>query len=576
LHKVNGVVIEVPSEKMSAEDMRYVETLANKRSLKSSSENHGSDDDEPLASRRLSLREGVKPPPKKGSKTDWFEFFLNAGCDLDDCTRYATSFERDKIDESILPDITEGTMRSLGLREGDIIRVRKEIDKRKPKDAQERPIVELDKQADVTAGRSSPTKRNTVSPAPNLFAGPNGALKISTQRRGRPQPSKTLPPTNVDITAISSVTDQMQRASTASPVQAPPRTSSASLLVSSGFDDDAWTNRPSSTKPLTPTPPAHVALRAPSAPPTVASHAVRALSPPTAPSQSLPTSSQAQPASTDLALPTVHALSQSITPSQSLPTPSQSQPAIKSLASTTENDVFEQLARLSQLRVQTPAVSPPTAPLPNNNIPPIVSPPPRSFASGMGIGASPVPMGRIQTPSAAPMQQPQMTNVPRGPFAPVPANQSLLQPLIPTTTGFNSFVPTRPVSNNGSQLQQPQQSFLSSQPTGFLGPAMSNPTGFLPSFRSPGPQSQTSGFQPTGLQPQPTGFQPSFQTSGPQSQMHGFQPSGMQSQPTGFTPSVGMMSQPTGALGGINFGNMALPPPNSDLGQIRSSAFLLV
>ncbi|KAH9031353.1 hypothetical protein EDB85DRAFT_1836537, partial [Lactarius pseudohatsudake] len=55
-------------------------------------------------------------------------FFLNAGYDVDDCTRYASSFERDKIASSILPDITEGTLRTLGLREGDIIRVAKVIE----------------------------------------------------------------------------------------------------------------------------------------------------------------------------------------------------------------------------------------------------------------------------------------------------------------------------------------------------------------------------------------------------------------------------------------------------------------
>ena len=70
-------------------------------------------------------------------------------------------------------------------------------------------------------------------------------------------------------------------------------------------------------------------------------------------------------------------------------------------------------------------------------------------------------------------------NGPRGPYAPVPSNQSLLQPLIPTTTGFNSFIPTRP-GNVSLQGQQPQ-SFMPSQVTGFPNnpqPIMSPPTGF--------------------------------------------------------------------------------------------------
>ncbi|KAH9172940.1 hypothetical protein EDB89DRAFT_2162340 [Lactarius sanguifluus] len=84
------------------------------------------------AKRRQSLQT-VPAPTKKAPPVDWFEFFLNTGCDVDDCTRYASSFERDKIDEAILPDITEGTLRTLGLREGDIIRVAKVIEVRRPK-----------------------------------------------------------------------------------------------------------------------------------------------------------------------------------------------------------------------------------------------------------------------------------------------------------------------------------------------------------------------------------------------------------------------------------------------------------
>ncbi|THH12846.1 hypothetical protein EW146_g7320, partial [Bondarzewia mesenterica] len=271
LHKVNGVVIEVPSEKMSVEDMNFVTKLMSRKQSSGSPVPRSSadDDDEPLAARRTSLRtDPRKQPnrvaPKKGPTVDWFEFFLNAGCDIDDCTRYASAFERDKIDEAILADITEGTMRSLGLREGDIIRVRKAIEQRAPKPASKSTADENQVQRDEElAGQllSEETKQHPVASPPNLFAGPGGALK--TARRGRPQPSKSLPPTSVDINAISTASDQIQRSVTpqaaspngiASPVQAPARTASA-LAVSSGFDDDAWTNRPSSTKPIAPTPP---------------------------------------------------------------------------------------------------------------------------------------------------------------------------------------------------------------------------------------------------------------------------------------------------------------------------------
>jgi hypothetical protein len=62
-------------------------------------------------------------------------------------------------------------------------------------------------------------------------------------------------------------------------VQAPARSNSA---VPSGFDDDAWTNRPSSTKPVAPTPP--VPERVPSLPPIPGALPTTPSQPPRAPS----------------------------------------------------------------------------------------------------------------------------------------------------------------------------------------------------------------------------------------------------------------------------------------------------
>ncbi|KAI0796812.1 hypothetical protein C8Q75DRAFT_802490 [Abortiporus biennis] len=542
LHKTNGVVIEVPSEKMSPDDLKYVDKLINK-SRKSD------EDDVPLAQRQQSLMTGAavaRPrsasrasPPKKGPTIDWFEFFLNAGCDVDDCSRYATSFERDKMDESILPDITESVLRSLGLREGDIIRVKKAIESRSPKSSEDSKKEQLKRDEELAkqlqAEEDGGAKRG---PAPNLFAGPNGALKTNV-RRGRPQTStNSRLPTTVDLNSLSSASDQIQRSttplvasptSTTSPVNAPPRASSAAPVVS-GFEDDAWTNRPSSTKPMTPTPaPSAATPRAPSAPP--APPAPPAPAPaPIVQTQSLP----------NAASPPV------------APTPPQ--PTGSGLAKTTESDIFDQLARLSQLRVASPA-----APQPQSAS--IVSPPPAGFRSGMGMGPSPVPMGQHlqaqQTGMLPPVQSPPI-NGPRGPYAPVLANQGLLQPLVPTNTGLTGFVPTRPQSTPSTLQPQPsfqsQPSFLSSQPTGF----QPQPTGF---------QMQPTGFQPqpTGFQPQPTGFQP--------------QPTGFQSQPmlqTGFPNSGPLLSQPTGFNGayGNNFGGAPSPiPPVPPIPPMPTNSF---
>ncbi|KAK7696019.1 hypothetical protein QCA50_000659 [Cerrena zonata] len=519
LHKINGVVIEVPAEKMSAEDMAYVEkaTAAAKPAPKDDD-----DDDEPLVNRRKSLQPQARAQAKKGPTVDWFEFFLNAGCDLDDCTRYAHAFEKDKIDEAILPDLTESVMRTLGLREGDIIRVKKAIETRKPKTDEKAEQIRRDEElARQLQAEESGGKRGQ---APNLFAGPNGALKNNSMRRGRPQPSKSLPPASVDLTSITSASDQIQRTSTptlvASPTGTqtspapvnPPARSSSVGTPAIGFDDDAWTNRPSSTKPLTPTPAA--AARAPSAPPAPTP-------PPAPPAPAAPAPPVAAP---------VIAQSQS-----SPPAPARPQSAGTNLANTTESDIFDQLARLSAYKKPT---SPPIV------SPPITTSPPIGYQTGMGMGSSPAPMGQHlqaqQTGMLPPPQSQLNPNAPRGPYAPVPANAALLQPLIPTMTGFNSFIPTRPASTPSSfQPPPPQPSFLNPQPTGFpqmQQPLMSQPTGFMQS----GPLLS----QPTGM---PNGnFGNGFGNIPPvpplpmnngMNGMNGFNP--VQINPTGFNPGYG-------------------------------------
>lgn len=488
LHKVNGVVIEVPSEKMSLEDMRYVERLMAKKSPGAGSQSHRrttDEDDQPLAFKRQGeATKKVAAQPKRGPSMDWFEFFLSAGCDIDDCTRYATSFEKDKIDETILPDITESTMRSLGLREGDIIRVNKVIQQKYTKTkSPSQDQIARDEELARKLQEEEDGKKSTPSPAPNLFASPGGLLKNNTQRRGRPQPSKTLPPSTVDMGAIGSASEQIKRTgsplvTTNSPTTVvPERPSSTIAGAKTGFDDDAWTNRPGAKSSPAPTPLAN-APRPPSAPP--ASQTVTATPPPSVPPVVL--------------------------------TENQSQES-KVGPAKTDADIFDQLARLSQLRTNRTAPSPsPVSAPPTVNLT-VTSP---GYNNGLGMGTSSIPLGQhLLNQQTGPLSQ--QYNSPRGPFAPVPANQSLLQPLVPTTTGFNSFVPTRAGS-------VPPQSFL---------------------------------------QPQPTSISPG-------------NPQHLVTQPTGFPASGTMITQPTGVSTG-SFGTFAVPPsiPNVSTLPVSTSKHIL-
>ncbi|KAG6814202.1 hypothetical protein H0H92_000879 [Tricholoma furcatifolium] len=500
LHKVNGVIVEVPSEKMSIEDMKYVERLTSK-GARSTPNKQMSEDDIPLGLTRNASRSGPPPtatrsaPPKSAPKIDWFDFFLSAGCDLDDCTRYAASFERDKLDETLLPDITEATMRLLGVREGDIIRITKAIEKRKPTDNLQKPSAYTQEQVrrDEELARRLQAQESARGTAPNLFATPGGALKTQT-RRGRPTTSASSPPVAVDIKAISSASEQIPRTSspqvltpTSAPISsnaanAPPRSSSAAPAVS-GFDDDAWTNRPSSTKPLVGTP----APRVPSAPP------VQPAAPPPPNPATVPAPAPVAPA------PAPAVAQTSSAPPSTSATPAQPD---NNLTNRTEADIFEQLARYGEMRnKQVTPVQPPSSTSPSITVPP-------SFQAGLGMGSSPAPMGQLLQ---APLTIPQSAsyNGPRGPFAPVPANQGLLQPLIPTRTGFTGMIPTHappasvsPFSNSASPP------FLSQQPTGFSPalPLTTQPTGMpLNGFNT---MQASSPFTP--IQNQFTGFNPNF------------------------------------------------------------------
>jgi actin cytoskeleton-regulatory complex protein SLA1 len=144
LHKLNGVKIAVPIAKMSLEDIEYVEKATGL----------SFDEDKPLsaikkgrpAPAQLQQQSYTRPSPplqqtprvgitidrSNGGAPrkdyDWFDFFLSCGVEVQTCQRYALSFEKDSIDESILPDITAPVLRTLGLKEGDIIRVMKHLD----------------------------------------------------------------------------------------------------------------------------------------------------------------------------------------------------------------------------------------------------------------------------------------------------------------------------------------------------------------------------------------------------------------------------------------------------------------
>lgn len=480
LHKLNGVIIEVPLSKMSNEDVIWLEG-ATGRSLRSVDP-----DDLPLAKLAVKNSSGPSGTSKPSSSTsaatskrpsgpakkptDWFDFFLSAGCDLDDCTRYATNFERDRIDESLLTELEPATMRNLGLREGDVIRVRKHIKTKygssssgsgNPQDEQIRKDEELARQL---SGQNPSSGHNIFT------SGPNGSLK--TTRRGRPTPNRT----GSSAVDLDSLTTARERLSEAPPPPAAPDylvepvsepANPSAKLASSGFDDDAWTVRPNSTTPQ--------------------------VSQSTTPSHDpVPASS---PAPAPAPAPTL--LIETETPQTSAPQTSLT------------DQIFEKIMNHGQ-QARAPVSAPPAPP---------------------SLGQAPSMM--VSQPTGF------NPNGPRGPLAPVASNAPLLNPLIPTNTGMTGFIPTRPIQSQPTgfvpqqQHMQPnmmtgmssQPNALAMQPTGMGPPSMMGNGSLQPQgMGMMQPQATGMGFmqsQPTGmgmgmgLNPQITGYVPGFQSAPP-------------------------------------------------------------
>ncbi|EFY84864.1 Actin cytoskeleton-regulatory complex protein sla1 [Metarhizium acridum CQMa 102] len=251
LHKMNGVKIAVPIAKMSREDLEYVENVTG-ISL---------DDDKPLADvKRTKLMDrrpaevGASVSKNPKPEYDWFQFFLSCDVPVGLCERYAQAFTKDSMDESVLPDVNATILRTLGLREGDIIKVMRTLD--------------------TKFGR----ERNVQDPEANaggLFSGPGGALRNNT-RKGRPAPAVQTSDV-VDAAAFSK--DDVGLPGPSSKNAASPSGTSPTRTDNqkSGFDDDAWDVKPSSIPAGTTDKPAKPLAAAPAMQPTTASNSAIAL-----------------------------------------------------------------------------------------------------------------------------------------------------------------------------------------------------------------------------------------------------------------------------------------------------------
>ena len=144
LHKVNGVKIAVAAQKLSVEDLEYVERLMgvsldrykvenkkdrqDKKDKKDKEEKEVADGAESAGKTRTKDQPDKESPVSEKSYEYWFNFFLACGVDANMCEQYSRTFAREQMDDSVLEDITQPLLRTLGLKEGDVLKVMRHLD----------------------------------------------------------------------------------------------------------------------------------------------------------------------------------------------------------------------------------------------------------------------------------------------------------------------------------------------------------------------------------------------------------------------------------------------------------------
>ena len=240
---------------MAVEDLEYVEQatgvsldedkpLSDIRKKNQKATNSNDRKEQPSSPNASSAGASVQQKPKP-PEYDWFDFFLKCGVSPYQCERYAFNFNRDSMDENILPDVTPSVLRTLGLKEGDILRVMKFLDTKFGRSGAKSKLRNVSFGPEEVMRNDEDGESEVTSPGGGLFSGPGGTLRNNT-RKGRPAPAVQ---TNdvVDPKAFQSKNvDDEVRADRQEKVPTPLASAQTTAEKSAGgFDDDAWDVKPS-------------------------------------------------------------------------------------------------------------------------------------------------------------------------------------------------------------------------------------------------------------------------------------------------------------------------------------------
>lgn len=128
LHKLNGVKIAVPLEKLDQKDLDYLQGVNGNQKLVVQTQIAM-----PIPKQELKIKVNTDIPHTTVTGTqeyvfngfDWKAFLIKAGVTSGDSSTYALKFVQQKMDENSLSYLDRDTLRSMGITEGDIIRIRK-------------------------------------------------------------------------------------------------------------------------------------------------------------------------------------------------------------------------------------------------------------------------------------------------------------------------------------------------------------------------------------------------------------------------------------------------------------------
>lgn len=136
LHKLNGVKIDVPVEKMCAEDVRWVENHTRSPHRQEEEITPSMPPRPPQQQpRQQVVQQPAKPPQKKLNEGwDWFDWFMIIGIPMQASLQYASAFKAEKLDDSDIHSLTHKQMKTLGIKEEHVQRIERYIETGQPEE----------------------------------------------------------------------------------------------------------------------------------------------------------------------------------------------------------------------------------------------------------------------------------------------------------------------------------------------------------------------------------------------------------------------------------------------------------